>query len=437
MTVHSSPSIPQPKTHVFARVALPTAVVAVALGVLAWSSWRAWAPLAHVKVEPVVTRSVTAGSSAGTERPASVPGPVIQAPGWIEPAPFPITVAALVPSVVEEVLVLEGDSVAAGQVVARLVDAEEALALRRAEAERDIKAADHELLLDELGRKTRLVESGAVSEGEVARLALKARGAKASLAQAQVAVDEAALALERTRVKAPSAGVVMARLAAPGALVGMSPDDIGIVSMFDPKSLQVRVDVPLADAGRLAIGASATVQVDALPGVMIRGRVIRLVQQADSAKNTLQAKVLLESPPAGLVPDMLARVKIDTMVVGRAGAGSATGSGSSRTEIVARASALGALVAGDAGTLRGDVLVVVDVRDDVGRVEKRAVTALGQPDPSGWIVVTEGLRPGDLVITDGAERVRDGSSVRVSSAGSAGAAASSATDSTGAHDDHR
>jgi hypothetical protein len=90
----------------------------------------------------------------------------------------------------------------------------------------------------------------------------------------------------------------------------MDPSTAAVAQLFDPNNLQVRTDVPLADAGKLRVGQQALVQFDSLPGQTVRGRVLRLVQQADIAKNTLQAKVLLENPPLGLVPDMLARVRI-------------------------------------------------------------------------------------------------------------------------------
>ncbi len=415
MSDASTSSIPAPRANSVTRIALPALIVASALAILAWSSWRAWAPLPSVSVEPVIARPI-AGDSAGqsaTTPAAAAPGPIIQAPGWVEPYPFTITVAALVPSVVREIFVLEGDKVAAGQVVAKLVDEEEILTLRRMAAERDMKAADLAMLKDEYTRKAKLLASGAVSEGEVARLAIRVTGADAALAQSQVAVDEAALALSRTEVRAPSQGVVMARLVTPGSLVGMSGGDTGVLQMFDPANLQVRVDVPLADAGRLAVGEKAQVQVDSMPGVTIAGKVIRLVQQADIAKNTVQAKVLLESPPAGLVPDMLARAKIETHVAAGAKGGMSGVPQSSRTELVVRGSALAALVPSPSGLLTGNALVAVDVRDGVGRVEERQVVAASQPDRDGWIVVTEGLRPGDLLITDGANRIRAGSSVRV------------------------
>ena len=453
-------SIPLPSVRIGTRVVLPAVIVFSAIAILAWSSWRAWAPLTTVRAVPVVIRAAGDSTSMTMNSPASsnvlsnntalnsgqtsAPrGAVVQAPGWVEPSPFPIAASALTSGVVREVLVLEGDHVEQGQVVAKLINDQAKIALHRSEAEVKIKSAELGMLQDELSRKQKLVAGGGVSEGEVARLAIKVLGAKAVVEQADAAREEAELTLTRTEVRAPVAGVVMARLAAPGSLVGMDASNAAVVQLFDPKNLQVRTDVPLADAGRLRVGQQALVQFDSMPGQTVRGRVLRLVQQADIAKNTLQAKVLLENPPDGLVPDMLARVRIfldsaptpsaaqimraannsatkslekSSVQNANGGAMQASGAGmnigaTSRTEIAAPEIVLAQTVAATDGTRIGIVRVVVDVRDGVGRIESREVVC-GQP-AGEWTAVISGLRPGDFVVLPDSPATHDGQIVRM------------------------
>ena len=458
-------TIPLPSVRFGTRVVLPAVIVFSALSILAWSSWRAWAPLTMVSAVPVViraastatntdmnsaTNTVTVVDNAQTREsqmnaaPMSTPrGAVVQAPGWVEPSPFPIAASALTSGVVREVLVLEGDHVEKNQVVARLINDQSQIALRGREAEVKIKSAELAMLQDELDRKQKLVAGGGVSQGEVARLSIKVLGAKAVVDQANAAREEAELTLGRADIRAPVAGVVMARLAAPGSLVGMDASTAAVVQLFDPNNLQVRTDVPLADAGRLRVGQQAQVQFDALPGQIVRGRVLRLVQQADIAKNTLQAKVLLENPPPGLVPDMLARVRIfldsapaPTSVasaVQKSTAANVAGNSTnpamntgatSRTEIAAPESVLAQTVADANGTRVGTVRVVVDVRDGVGRIESRDVVCA--VPTSQWTAVLSGLRPGDFVVLPDSPTTRDGQMVRVEDA----AAATEASDIT-------
>ncbi len=420
--------IPTPRLHIGSRIVLPLILIGGASAILIWSSWRAWAPLTTVGGTPVVVRtSHTAAPAPGSR----ARGSVVQAPGWIEPAPFALSVPALIPGVVREVLVLEGDSVTQGQVVARLVDDQAVLALRRAEAELQVKVAELAALEDELTRKSTLVEIGGVSAAEVARLGLRVSAARATHAQFAVARDESALALARTEVRAPAAGVVMARLATTGSFVGMGPENAAVVQLFDPASLQVRTDVPLADAGQLAIGQSAEIQVDALPGVVIKGRVVRLVQQADIAKNTLQAKVLLESPPAGLVPDMLARVRIELSSPHDSNGGTAANALASggRGELAIPEAVVANWAVSPDGTRTGTVRVVINLRDEVGTIEERAIVCLGRAGPEDWTTVVDGLRPGDFVVSAESPPTRQGQTVRVASIAS--------SQPTGAHNEHR
>ena len=66
--------------------------------------------------------------------------------------------------------------------------------------------------------------------------------------------DEAALRLDRMEVRAPAAGVVLARLAQPGSVLSGASPGHPVCSLYDPASLRVRVDVPQADVGKLFVG---------------------------------------------------------------------------------------------------------------------------------------------------------------------------------------
>ncbi len=90
-------------------------------------------PATPVTVLPVI---VTRGEvqAAGT--------PLFQAAGWIEPRPTAISVAALAPGVIEELLVVEGEQVQAEQPIARLIDIDARQALRQTEAALDIRQGE-------------------------------------------------------------------------------------------------------------------------------------------------------------------------------------------------------------------------------------------------------------------------------------------------------
>ena len=126
----------------FSRYILPSSILLGFLALLgATASRRLW-PKQSVTVVPVIMKRSEV-QQAGTT--------MFQAAGWIEPRPTAISVAALAPGVIEELLVVEGQQVTRGEPIARLISidaelaveqAETTLAIRngelqRAEAERD------------------------------------------------------------------------------------------------------------------------------------------------------------------------------------------------------------------------------------------------------------------------------------------------------------
>jgi membrane fusion protein (multidrug efflux system) len=425
-----NPSIAAPPNRVVTRIVVPVTLVGLAALALAWTGWRTIVPAPVVEVVPVSVRA--AGHGAGRSVPGGtgetrmeVAGPPpaspdatpapraegapVQAPGWVEPSPFPVMVPALTPGVVRSVLALEGDRVEAGQVLVELVDDEQRIALRRAEADLAESRAKVAEMEDELGRKSRLVETGAASAGEVARLRLRIDAMRAAAGAAESETAMRALAVERTKVRAPVAGVVMARNAVPGMPAGGMQDAAPLVVLYDPAELQVRADVPLADAGRIAVGDRAEVTLDVLPGRTFRGEVVRMVHQADIAKNTVQAKVRIADPAAALKPDMLARVKLFPRDGGAAGGGAGAGppAGAPRkTAIWVPEPCLVAAADGDA------VLAVTGVEDGLGTLERRVVQ-VGERS-AGWAEVREGLRAGDLLARDPGSAPAPGTRVRAS-----------------------
>lgn len=115
------------------RRALPVLILGGFVALLFWTTREQWLPTRDVTVIPVVITS-TQEQRAGT--------PLFQAAGWIEPSPSAVKATSLADGVVSEVLVVAGQTVTAGQPIAKLIDADAQLALRRALAVRDLRQAE-------------------------------------------------------------------------------------------------------------------------------------------------------------------------------------------------------------------------------------------------------------------------------------------------------
>lgn len=224
----------------------------------------------------------------------------------------------------------------------------------------------------------------------------KLTSAQAQLARDQAARDEAVLRLDRMTIRAPISGFVQRRLKAPGdkAMLGMDdPQSAQLLHLYDPERLQVRVDVPLADAAGIVVGQQCEVLVEVLPDRHFEGQVSRITHEADLQKNTLQVKVQLRDPSPILKPEMLARVKF------LAGAAAPRAdSGVSKSFVRPPAGRMlrvpeAALHASDAGSV---VWVVRDRR--AGRGRARPVALELGARANGWVEASGALQPGDLLV---------------------------------------
>lgn len=125
------------------RVLIPSVVGVALLAVAAWSARESVLPATDVRVVPAVLKPVEHATLAQQTNGGSTSESVVtQSAGWIEPDPYPTAISALIDGVVRDVLILDGQRVKAGEVVARLIDDDARLALRRATAELASRAAD-------------------------------------------------------------------------------------------------------------------------------------------------------------------------------------------------------------------------------------------------------------------------------------------------------
>jgi len=118
------PQGPRPGRNVVARYLIPGFIGLGFLAMIVWAAGDQLLPSHPVTVVPVlVTRAES--QQGGT--------PLFQAAGWIEPRPTATLVSALTEGVVEELLVVEGQEIAAREPVAKLIDTEARYSVEQAE----------------------------------------------------------------------------------------------------------------------------------------------------------------------------------------------------------------------------------------------------------------------------------------------------------------
>jgi HlyD family secretion protein len=297
-----------------------------------------------------------------------------------------------------------GDTVAAGQVLATLSrtsldlrmaelvaqqqavlatieQAEASLGEATASADEAQRVADRNDTLVEQGTISRAAADQADAAADAARARVRAAEQGIASARAQATLVEAQIAtlqlnLDRTAVVAPVGGTIVARNAQVGAIASAAGQPM--FTIVRDGALEMLAEVAEADLIRLAEGQVVHLTAIGQPSILA-GRV-RLVEPTINLQTRLgNARISIDDPGAVRVGMFLAA---EILV--------------SEAELLAVP-----VTAISAGAEGPAVMRVVD-----GVVQRIAVTT-GIRD-GDVIGITEGLSPGDLVVTKAAAFVRDG-----------------------------
>jgi HlyD family secretion protein len=367
--------------------------------------------------------------------------PAIQGVGTVE-AKKVVSVGSKITGRVVAVLVDQGDTITAGQLIARLDDAQYRADMDRADATvraaaaqlRDLLAGARPEEIEQL--RARLASASAtrmLTERELRRardlfakeltaaqdldrarqaadvataqerdarhaLELALQGARKDLieaARAQLHAAESALVLARerladTRIESPLHGYVVSRELEAGSVVNPGT---GIFKIADPATAWATVYVDARDTAGLAIGDPADITFRSLPGRALEGRVARIQREGDRVTEQLAVDVAFAERPARLILGEQVEAALRPPV--RRGAIVLP-----LAAVVRRPESAGSLVV------------------NAGRVHFKPAR-FGVVDPAGWVEVLQGLRPGDeVVLAPGSlvEQANEGRRVRVTRA---------------------
>ena len=375
----------------------------------------AWALFGRDRAVEVQTAQVVAiGGGSGNAS-------VLDATGYVV-ARRMATVSSKVTGKVLEVMIEEGQKVAAGDVMARLdpvdANAQRALAASQVAAARSeigsVRAQLNEaeanaVRMDQLV-KEKLVSTSqhdqAIAERDALRAQLATAEQNAKVAQSQLRITDQDI--DNTIVRAPFAGVVIAKAAQPGEIVsplsaGGGFTRTGIGTIVDMDSLEVEVDVGEAFIGRVQPKMPVEATLNAYPDWKIPAEVIAIIPAADRGKATVKVRIALKRQ------------------------GSAHRAGHGRASELPRAipscpgSRRGARCArarrGDRSRDGKDVAFVVD-EEKVSQRALRLGRKLGDDRE-----VLDGLAGGDTVVLDPPKDLADGERVRIAAATADDAAA--------------
>jgi membrane fusion protein, multidrug efflux system len=285
----------------------------------------------------------------------------------------------------------DGDRVRRGQLLVQLDDQLPLAQVQQAQAELSIAQANHK-------RNQELVAQGFISQRSVDESA-----ANLQVAQAKLALARATAA--RLRIVAPFDGIAGIRNISVGDFL---KDGADIVNVEDMDAIYVDFRLPERFQTRVQRGQTALVDLDALPGTRYAAVVQAIDPLVDANGRSIGIRACIDNRRLQLRPGMFARI---TAVFGER----------ENARVIPEEA-----IVPQAG--RQFVIRLVDGPDQDTRIAQRVEVKVGMRRP-GRVEITEGLQPGDVVVTAGQQRIqKDGMPVRVIdlSRAAAGTPASSA-----------
>jgi HlyD family secretion protein len=318
---------------------------------------------------------------------------------------------------IQQLLVREGDTVQAGQVLAVLDDAALQADLRQAQAQLTVSQtqvtqrraalaqaqANVAEARQNLERIQSLADQGAISQQELTRQQTQVATSQesVSLAQAEVesaeagvrsqqaAIDRLQTQLSQTTVRAPVAGVVAERRATVG---DVSAPATPIVTLIQNNQLKLSAQVPQAQLSQVSPGSSVAIRSSTDGRIQLQGTVQSIDPLVDA--DTRVAVVNITLPPSDLLrPGMFLRGDITT---------------GSRQGLTIPAAAL---------QPQPDGTTQVFVLTEGNGVEARTVELgnriAANGDTAAQVEILQGLQLGEQVVTSGVGFLQDGDVVRV------------------------
>lgn len=294
------------------------------------------------------------------------------------------SIIASQPARIAEITKNVGDAVKSGEVLVRFEFP--TLRAQTSVSEAAVKSADLRVKQAQLTqeRVRMLVSKGAASRNELDQADRELADAEAELAVAKAALGTVQAQGGNTIIRAPFDGTVTERLHNPGDSVRADESD-PILRLIDPKQVQVTVTLPVADTARFVVGATARAVAEG--GAQTELLRVATRPAPEAGAKTVDVTLAFETPTE-LKPGTQVAVEVDA---------------EQRTNVP--------LVPAIA-VLKDDpsqpVVVVA-----AGSVAQRRPVVIGLVDGEN-IEIVSGLKPGELIITQGHSALQDGSPISVS-----------------------
>jgi RND family efflux transporter MFP subunit len=279
-----------------------------------------------------------------------------------------------------------GDIVKKGDIVAAIDPLSLELAVKSSQSELSNAQAQLVNAASTEERQRSLLESRSGSEAAYEEAQLGRKSASASVAKAQANLDKAEEQLGYAQLPAEFDGVVTATSAEVGQVVSAGQN---IVTVARPDQRDVIIDIPVASFDGLKVGSPFEIALQLDPTIRASGTVREIAPEAEATTRTRRTKIMLIDPPEafrlGSVVTATAAVIADPMI----------------------------LLPSSAVLMKDGKPHVWVVDTGARKVSIRPVSIDADLVEGGSVKITEGISPGERIVTAGVHKLADGQAVRV------------------------
>ena len=274
-----------------------------------------------------------------------------------------------------------GNAVKAGQILMEIDQKDVEQAVQSAEAQVNSAEAQRKLAKGDLKRYGDLYSQKLISTEEYDQYKTAADTAEAAVKQANAQLTDAKNKIAYCKLASDNAGVVASLAAEVGQVVSAGQT---VVTVVRDNEKEIEISVPENRLEDIRKAQQLNVSFWALPDV-VDGKVREVAPMPDDVARTYLVRVSMPKPPAGLNLGMTAKVTIaDTKAL---------------AEIYIPISAI---------YQTGDTPSVWVVNNGVVNLKAVKVGEFG----SDQVQIVEGLKDGDVIVTAGVHKLREGQKVR-------------------------
>ena len=283
-------------------------------------------------------------------------------------------VSAELGGVVAEINFQSGGVAKKGDVLMRLDSSAEEAQLHTAEADLELAKANLERERDLAARKV-------VSKQELDT-------AQSTFGQKQGAVDNMRAFITKKQIRAPFDGMLGIRQVNVGQMINSGQQVVQLTAL---DRVYVDFALPQQNLPQLAAGYEARVHADSLPGREFKGKVTAINSMVDNVTRNISLQATLDNPDHELHPGMF--VKVDVILPEK-----------SKTFVIPGSAVSYAPY--------GNSVFVIDKKKDpkTGKESqslRQAFVRIGEAR-GDFVAVTEGLKAGDVVVSTGVFKLRNG-----------------------------